>query len=153
MTGFERAPSGQVLGGKTVTFQDAGAAVAKTKPLAPKSFALTRKWLAVNPQGELQHLELAKLRVTHSLGVQLRDLRCASALLGCYPPSTDGCCCLRVLLHAGNRAATGPGSETSHWFGNGLAKGRKARQRRATRPPPQSTETVPRRLAASLRAS
>ena len=35
----------------------------------------TRKWLAVNPQGEVRHLELAKMRVTAGLGVQLRDLR------------------------------------------------------------------------------
>lgn len=34
-----------------------------------------RKWLAVNAEGEALHLELAKLRVTHYLGVQLRDLR------------------------------------------------------------------------------
>ncbi len=34
-----------------------------------------RKWLAVNADGEAIHLELAKLRVTHYLGVQLRDLR------------------------------------------------------------------------------
>lgn len=34
-----------------------------------------RKWLAVNAEGEARHLELAKLRVTHYLGVQLRDLR------------------------------------------------------------------------------
>ena len=29
----------------------------------------------VTPQAEVQQLELAKLRVTHTLGVQLRDLR------------------------------------------------------------------------------
>jgi len=58
-----------------------------------------------------------------------------------------------VLQRAGNGAPTGPGFEISHRFSNELEKGRKARQRRATRPPPQSTETVPRRLAASLRAS
>jgi hypothetical protein len=39
-----------------------------------KTFAV-RKWLAVNPHGEVRHLELAKLRVTAGLGVQLRDLR------------------------------------------------------------------------------
>ena len=44
--------------------------------LQAKSFAATlRKWLAVNPQGEVRHLELAKMRVTAGLGVQLRDLR------------------------------------------------------------------------------
>lgn len=35
----------------------------------------TRKWLAINAKGEVRHLELAKLRVTAGLGVQLRDLR------------------------------------------------------------------------------
>ena len=39
-----------------------------------KSFAV-RKWLAVSPRGEVRHLELAKMRVTAGLGVQLRDLR------------------------------------------------------------------------------
>ena len=34
-----------------------------------------RKWLAVDPRGEVRHMELAKLRVTAGLGVQLRDLR------------------------------------------------------------------------------
>lgn len=29
----------------------------------------------MNPQGEVRHLELAKMRVTAGLGVQLRDLR------------------------------------------------------------------------------
>lgn len=40
-----------------------------------------RKWLAVNTAGESLHLELAKLRVTHYLGVQLRDLRCGAVQL------------------------------------------------------------------------
>lgn len=35
------------------------------------------KWLSVNMNGEASLLELAKLRVTHYLGVQLRDLRYA----------------------------------------------------------------------------
>ncbi len=43
-------------------------------PRQVKSFAV-RKWLAVNPRGEVRHLELAKMRVTAGLGVQLRDLR------------------------------------------------------------------------------
>jgi hypothetical protein len=42
--------------------------------LQVRSFAV-RKWLAVNAHGEAQHLELAKLHVTATLGVQLRDLR------------------------------------------------------------------------------
>lgn len=41
---------------------------------AKAAFA-TRKWLAVDPSGDSKRLELAKLRVTHYLGVQLRDLR------------------------------------------------------------------------------
>lgn len=45
-----------------------------TKVLA-KANAL-RKWLSVGTDGEASILELAKLRVTHQLGVQLRDLRC-----------------------------------------------------------------------------
>lgn len=56
-----------------------GGSSAARAPLLPATkskgtFAL-RKWLAVSPEGELRHLELAKLRVTHFLGVQLRDLR------------------------------------------------------------------------------
>lgn len=43
-------------------------------PQVKAAFAV-RKWLAVNAQGEVRHLELAKLRVTQGLGVQLRDLR------------------------------------------------------------------------------
>jgi len=42
--------------------------------LQVKSFAV-RKWLAVNAHGEVRQLELAKMRVTAGLGVQLRDLR------------------------------------------------------------------------------
>lgn len=34
-----------------------------------------RKWLSVNAAGEASTLELSKLRVTHDMGVQLRDLR------------------------------------------------------------------------------
>lgn len=34
-----------------------------------------RKWLSVNAAGEATVLEVDKLRVTHQLGVQLRDLR------------------------------------------------------------------------------
>lgn len=45
-----------------------------TRPPQAKSFAV-RKWLAVNPRGEVRQLELAKMRVTAGLGVQLRDLR------------------------------------------------------------------------------
>ncbi len=38
-----------------------------------------RKWISVNAQGETTVLEVDKLRVTHQLGVQLRDLRCVAA--------------------------------------------------------------------------
>ncbi|KAL4428792.1 hypothetical protein ABPG77_005230 [Micractinium sp. CCAP 211/92] len=59
-----------------------GAALpAKSKALA------VRKWLAVNADGELRHLELAKLRVTHYLGVQLRDLRLLDPQLATSYPS------------------------------------------------------------------
>lgn len=40
-----------------------------------------RKWLSVNVAGESSLLELGKLRVTHTLGVQLRDLRYAVNLV------------------------------------------------------------------------
>ena len=34
-----------------------------------------RMWLAVNQQGESRQLALANIRATHTLGIQLRDLR------------------------------------------------------------------------------
>lgn len=62
-------------------------------PCLPQSKALAvRKWLAVNADGELRHLELAKLRVTHYLGVQLRDLRWAVA--AAEDPTLAPCCML-----------------------------------------------------------
>lgn len=44
-------------------------------PLLHLSLATPPRAKQVTPQGEVQQLELAKLRVTHTLGVQLRDLR------------------------------------------------------------------------------
>ncbi|KAL4428791.1 hypothetical protein ABPG77_005229 [Micractinium sp. CCAP 211/92] len=61
----------------------AGAAKAKAQV---KSFAV-RKWLAVNPRCEVRHLELAKMRVTAGLGVQLRDLRLLDPQLATSYPS------------------------------------------------------------------
>jgi magnesium transporter len=52
----------------------------------PKALGV-RKWLAVNPQGEVRHLELAKMRVTAALGVQLRDLRLLDPQLSTSYPS------------------------------------------------------------------
>ncbi|KAL4428790.1 hypothetical protein ABPG77_005228 [Micractinium sp. CCAP 211/92] len=63
----------------------AAAGVAKAKAQV-KSFAV-RKWLAVNPRGEVRHLELAKMRVTAGLGVQLRDLRLLDPQLATSYPS------------------------------------------------------------------
>ncbi|RMZ52970.1 hypothetical protein APUTEX25_001089 [Auxenochlorella protothecoides] len=56
-----------------------------TKVLA-KANAL-RKWLSVGTDGEASILELAKLRVTHQLGVQLRDLRLLDPQLAASYPS------------------------------------------------------------------
>jgi magnesium transporter len=55
--------------------------------LQPKSTFATIRWLAVNTEGEALHLELAKLRVTHYLGVQLRDLRLLDPQLATSYPS------------------------------------------------------------------
>ncbi|PSC75097.1 magnesium transporter MRS2-7 isoform B [Micractinium conductrix] len=63
----------------------AAAGAAKAKAQA-KSFAV-RKWLAVNPRGEVRQLELAKMRVTAGLGVQLRDLRLLDPQLATSYPS------------------------------------------------------------------
>ena len=60
-------------------------------PPQAKSFAV-RKWLAVNPQGEVRHLELAKMRVTAGLGVQLRDLRWVLAPCPAAAGSRPACC-------------------------------------------------------------
>lgn len=81
---FGWAPPGQLNGSpgpppiKTVSFHpDAGGGPGPggIKTFAKSGVFATRKWLAVTPQGELLQLELAKMRVTHTLGVQLRDLR------------------------------------------------------------------------------
>ncbi|EFN56043.1 hypothetical protein CHLNCDRAFT_57773 [Chlorella variabilis] len=64
----------------------AAAGGAKAKAQVKAAFAV-RKWLAVNAQGEVRHLELAKLRVTQGLGVQLRDLRLLDPQLATSYPS------------------------------------------------------------------
>ncbi|KAI3437682.1 hypothetical protein D9Q98_000131 [Chlorella vulgaris] len=76
-------------GVKSVTFQpDAPAFPTGVSNLAkPKSTFATIRWLAVNTEGEALHLELAKLRVTHYLGVQLRDLRLLDPQLATSYPS------------------------------------------------------------------
>ncbi|KAL4856218.1 Magnesium transporter MRS2-7 [Chlorella vulgaris] len=76
-------------GVKSVTFQpDAPALPTGVSSLAkPKSTFATIRWLAVNTEGEALHLELAKLRVTHYLGVQLRDLRLLDPQLATSYPS------------------------------------------------------------------
>jgi hypothetical protein len=53
---------------------------------APKRTAV-QQWLAVSPQGRASLLELAKLRVTQQLGVQLRDLRLVDPQLAASYPS------------------------------------------------------------------
>ena len=79
-------------------------------PKASKLFAAggqqLRKWLALNAEGELRQLELGKLRVTHDLGVQLRDLRCVLAPCGgacagvvSAPPATDSQACSKQGPH------------------------------------------------------
>ena len=54
-----------------------GQAAPQVKPFTKaqvKNLAV-RKWLSVSATGEATVLEVDKLRVTHQLGVQLRDLR------------------------------------------------------------------------------
>ena len=73
-----------------------------------------RKWLAVNNHGEVRHLELAKLRVTAGLGVQLRDLRWVLSCLKGGPPCSDAC------QHAEQAAAlehTFVGAGCPRWLG------------------------------------
>lgn len=65
----------------------AAAASTKAKAQAPIKALGVRKWLAVNVHGEVRHLELAKLRVTAGLGVQLRDLRLLDPQLATSYPS------------------------------------------------------------------
>ncbi|KAL4451649.1 hypothetical protein ABPG75_007311 [Micractinium tetrahymenae] len=86
------APPAVVVPEKVATFlPDSAAAAAAAAGAAKakaqvKSFAV-RKWLAVSPQGEVRHLELAKMRVTAGLGVQLRDLRLLDPQLATSYPS------------------------------------------------------------------
>ncbi|KAI3437683.1 hypothetical protein D9Q98_000132 [Chlorella vulgaris] len=65
----------------------AAAAVGAAKAKSQVKLLQTRKWLAINAKGEVRHLELAKLRVTAGLGVQLRDLRLLDPQLATSYPS------------------------------------------------------------------
>lgn len=47
----------------------------------------TRKWLSINSEGIASSLELSKIRVTHQLGIQLRDLRLLDPHLATSYPS------------------------------------------------------------------
>ncbi|KAK2077395.1 hypothetical protein QBZ16_004240 [Prototheca wickerhamii] len=62
------------------------AAPLASQRLPPKPNALL-KWLSVGHAGEASLLELGKLRVTHQLGVQLRDLRLLDPHLAASYPS------------------------------------------------------------------
>jgi hypothetical protein len=80
---------------------------------APLKSLAVRKWLAVNVHGEVRHLELAKLRVTAGLGVQLRDLRWVLPR-----PSGSSSCCQELVrlgcaawLAARPRVHSRPGGE------------------------------------------
>lgn len=60
-----------------------------TKPLTKQQLRslAVRKWLAISATGEASVLEMAKLRLTHQLGVQLRDLRLLDPQLATSYPS------------------------------------------------------------------
>jgi hypothetical protein len=85
-------------------------------PQAPLKTLAVRKWLAVNVHGEVRHLELAKLRVTAGLGVQLRDLRWvlpppAGSSSSCCPELVRlGCAALLAVLHV---------QPSQSWLGGG----------------------------------
>ena len=92
MTPVEKVVSFLPDSGRAAAAAAAGAAAAKAKPAAAKSTQSRKgKWLVVDAAGHAISMEVSKLKVSHELGLALRDWRwvqhpaCMPWLPACLP--------------------------------------------------------------------